>query len=71
MVAKVVVAVVVFWAAVAVLAFGLFRYALPAYYDYRERNRELEHEKEIREIERDEQLVDYAEDEVESAGNEH
>lgn len=58
MVAKVVVAVLVFWAAVAVLAYGLSRYAIPAYYDYRERNRELAHEKEIRQIERDERIVE-------------
>lgn len=63
MVAKIIVVAVAFWAVFALMTWAAFKYGLPEYLAYKQEVQEKQHEREMKQLERDEKLVEEAEDE--------
>lgn len=61
--AKIIVLTVMFWGFIALMTWAALKYGWPRYLEYRERKEKREHEQKMKELERDEKLVEQAEDE--------
>lgn len=60
---KAILLILVAWGLIAVVTYAVMKYGLPEYLDYRESKDEREHEKELKEQERVDALVEEAENE--------
>lgn len=65
MAAKIVLFIAVVWVAIALITWAAMRYGLPEYLDYKEEKEQREHKREMKKLERDEKLVEEAENEYE------